>query len=260
MKTKNHRIFGRKRHKEVITTNTTYTMKMRVTSYEVGPLRTLKPSSILRIIQEVAGRHLEQDGLSYEFMREKGIVFLLVKQAVHVIDLPRCEDEITVKTWFERTEGVKFVRNIRFMNDLGETLIEAATQWIIADPNTHRVLRPSAFTFEMPKEGSDKVDAKISRIVVPDTAVDAGVRVVRWSDIDCNSHMNNAVYADVVCDFFPGGLGSSELSDFQIEYDGEAALSDEISIKTASIERGGAVITGRVAGRKCFTASAQKAV
>ena len=240
--------------------NTTFAMKTRVTSYDVGPSRTLKPSSILRIIQEVAGRHLEQDGLSYEFMREKGIVFLLVKQSVHVNALPKCEEEVTVKTWFERTEGVKFVRNIRFYDNEGNTLIEAATLWIIADPDTHRILRPSAFPFEMPKEGSESVDAKIARISVPQTAADAGVRVVRWSDIDCNDHMNNAVYADIVCDFFPGGLGGSELRNFQIDFDGEAALYDEISIKTAADGQGGAVIAGTVDGRRCFMATAQKAV
>lgn len=230
-------------------------MKARITSYDVGPSRTLKPSSILRIMQEAAGRHLEQDGLSYEYMRDKGIVFLLVKQAVTVTALPHCDEDITVETWFERTQGVKFVRNLRFFDASGNILIEAATLWIIADPVTHRILRPSAFPFEMPADGV-KINVDFSRITVPETATEAGLRPVRWSDIDCNSHMNNAVYADLVCDYFPGGLGDKEFSYFQIDFEGEAALGDEISIKTATDEKGRAIVEGTIGTRRCFLATA----
>lgn len=239
-----------------------YDMKLRITSYDVGPSRTLKPSSMLRIMQEVAGRHLEQDGLTYEFMRSKGIVFLLVKQAVKVSKLPRCEDDITAETWFESTKGAKFVRNMRFLGNQGEILIEAATLWIIADPRTHRILRPGAFPFKMPPVGGDTVNVEISRIILPDTARDKGIRAVRWSDIDCNNHMNNAVYADIICDYFPvasmerGASVNMELRNFQIDFNGEAALGDEISIKTAADAQGGAVFEGTIEGRRCFMASA----
>ena len=97
--------------------------------------------------------HLAQDGLTYEYMRSKGIVFLLVKLAIAVKRMPRCEENITVETWFERTEGAKFVRNMRFLSETGEILLEADTRWIIADPDTHRILRPSALPFKMPEVG-----------------------------------------------------------------------------------------------------------
>lgn len=239
--------------KEVINVDAKFALKTRVTSYDVGPTRTLKPSSVLKMMQETAGMHLAQDGLTYEYMRSSGIVFLLVKLAVAVKRMPRCEENIKIETWFERTEGVKFVRDMRFLSEASELLLEADTRWIIADPNNHRILRPSAFPFEMPEVGGDTVKISVSRIVVPDGAVNAGSRLVRWSDIDCNNHMNNAVYADIICDFYPQGLGFNELGSFQINFDGEASLGDEISIKTAADARGGAVISGTVSGRRCFT-------
>lgn len=233
-----------------------YAMKMRVTSYDVGPNRTLKPSAILKIMQEVAGVHLEQDGFSYEVMRSQGIVFLLVKLAVSVKKLPHCDEFILAETWFAHTEGAKFIRNMRFLSESGEILLEAVTQWIIADPETHRVLRPSALPFKMPEFSSVGVDAAITRIVLPEKMEDAGARIVRWSDIDCNKHMNNAVYADIICDFFPKGMGKQELRAFQIDFEGEASLGDTIDIKTAADTQGGAIITGTVGGRKCFTSHA----
>lgn len=233
-----------------------YSMQTRITSYDVGPARTLKPSSILRLMQEAAGRHLDKAGLTYEHMRSKGIVFLIVKLAVKINSLPKYNDEITVETRFEKTEGVKFVRSFRFLSSTGETLISAATLWIIADPNTHRILRPSAFPFEMPKEASEDIKMSFSKIILPPTAHQAGVRSVRWSDIDCNRHMNNAVYADIVCDFFPGELEDMQLRHFQIDFDGEAVLGDDISIKTAKGIDGASMFEGNIAGRRCFRALA----
>lgn len=233
-----------------------YSMPVRVTSYDVGASRTLKPSSILKLMQETAGRHLDGAGLTYEAMRSKGVVFLIVKMAVDIISLPKYDDEITVETRFERTEGVKFVRSFRFFDGTGNPLIGASTFWIIADPDTHRILRPSAFPFERPEGLNGGFPIDFAKITLPDTASDAGVRRVRWSDIDCNSHMNNAVYADIVCDFFPGGLGKRQLRHFQIDFEGEAVLGDEINIKTAVNDDGAALFEGTIGGRRCFKALA----
>jgi Acyl-ACP thioesterase len=234
-----------------------FAMETRVTSYDVGPTRAVRPSAILKIMQEAGGRHLEQDGLTYELMRSRGIVFLLVRLAVAVKRLPRSEDTVTVQTWFDRNEGVRFIRDMRFCGGEGEILIEATTQWIIADPQTHRILRPGAFPFDMPAFGGERVEAAVSKIILPETARTAGSRAVRWSDIDSNGHMNNAVYADILCDYFPGGLGMREVRFFQIDFDGEAALGDEIAIKTAMETRSRAIISGRINGRKCFTAACE---
>lgn len=234
-----------------------YSLKMRVTSYDVGITRTLKPSSILKMMQEVAGRHLEQSGLSYEYMRKNGIVFLLVKMAVNIRRMPVYGEDITVETWFSCVSGVKFARKFRFTDEEGNILIEALTYWVIVNPETHKILRPSAFPFEMPSEDIRSVNVEIVHIKMPKSEALEGVRVVRWSDIDSNNHMNNAVYADIICDFFPKGLGKKELKRFQIDFDGEAELGDEINIKTTADEHGAAVYEGTIKGRKCFMALAQ---
>jgi acyl-ACP thioesterase len=233
-----------------------YAMNTRISSYDVGPMRRLKPSSILMLIQETAGRHLECDGLSYEFMRDKGIVFLLVKEAIKVVDLPRCSDEITIETWFERTSGVQFLRGMSFCDAKGKTLLEALTYWIIANPDTHKILRPSSFPFDMPSVESKGIDVCAQRITMPENTQNVGVRTVRYSDIDCNNHMNNAVYADLICDYFPGGLGQRELRSFQVNFEGEAVLGEEINIRTGVDETGTAVFEGTIGGRKCFEAIA----
>lgn len=241
---------------ELIWLDNKYRLKVRITSYDVGMNRRLKPSSILRIIQEAASRHLEQDGLTYEYMRSKGVVFLLVKECVKINSYPRCEDIVTAETWFHGYEGVAFVREVRFLSEAGETLIEAQTNWVTADPETHRIIRPSMFPFSMPEVSDCVANVKPRRIRIPKDAEMAGIREVRFSDIDCNSHMNNTVYADIMCDYFPGSLSERELREFQIEYSNEALLGDKITILTAASEDG-YLFEGKVGDKKCFAAFAR---
>lgn len=231
-----------------------FSMKTKISSFEVDKTRNLRPSAILMLMQEVAGQHLESDGYSYEVMRHEGFVFLLVKEAVNINRLPHCRDEVTLTTWFEKTKAAQFLRAMQVTDEKG-LLIEAQTYWIIADPQTHKILRPTALPFEMPCLGTDGVKTSARKIRVENGA-DAGVREVRYSDIDCNNHMNNSVYADIVCDYFPGGLGDRSLKFFQINFEGEATLGEKISVKTEADEDG-ALFEGTIDGRKCFSAYAK---
>lgn len=232
--------------------DTTYTMETRISSYEVGPSRRLRPSVALMLMQEAAGLHLEGDGLSYERMRQSGAVFLLVREAVRAARWPGYGERVAVRTWFERTAGARFLRGFRFTGKAGEELLAAQSVWVLADPRSHRVLRPKEFPFTLPEAG-EGAPVEERRLRLPSGAAPAGVREVRLSDIDCNGHMNNAVYADLLCDYFPGGLGNRELSAFQIDYEAEATRGERIELAAAPAPEGGALLAGAAEGRRCFT-------
>lgn len=250
----------RTRRVEAEPLDTSYTMQARVSSYDVGPGRRLRPAVALMFMQEAAGLHLEGDGLSYERMRRDGIVFLMVREALRAARWPRYGERVTVRTWFEKTTGAKFLRGYRLFDENGGELLAAQSVWVIAEPATHRILRPREFPFEMPQAGEGAPVAE-RRIRLPGELSFAGRREVRYSDIDCNAHMNNAVYADLLCDYFPGGLGERELLSLQIDYEGEATLGETVEVAAApdpEAAGGGAFLfCGTVGGRRCFTACAQ---
>ncbi len=63
-----------------------------------------------------------------------------------------------------------------------------------------------AFPFEIPTDSSN-YDSSLDEMKTKrpkDLAVAAqGAKVVQYSDLDCNRHLNNTVYADMVCDLLP---------------------------------------------------------
>ena len=238
-----------------------YQSDIQVTSYDVGPTRELKYSMILRLLQEAAGCQLEQAGLSYEFMRSRGAVFLLTSVAVAIRSLPHAGEPIHVETWFSGYSGVQYIRDMRITAPSGALYAELESLWTTVDPQSHRIIRPSAFPFsEAIPAGESGVGAAAERHILRDAGdpdlSDAGIREVRWSDIDCNGHMNNAVYADLLCDYFPGGLGSRKLSGFSISFLSEAEPGESIQIQAAERPGGNAIFAGYIAGRRCFEAKA----
>ena len=235
-------------------------MSAYVTNYEEGPSQKLKYSMILRYLQECAGRQMASEGMNYEMLRENGVVFLLTQAEVSIGSLPVGGETVTVETWVRGLRGAQYVRHMRMTGGRG-VCAESESLWVAADPVRHRILRPSAFPFPelvRPFEG-DRVAVHKPKIDLPgDDAAGWEVfsRPVRWSDIDCNGHMNNAVYADLICDCFPGGLKGRELSYFTITYAGEAREGEQMEIRSAR-SGGYAVFKGRVDGRRCFEAAAK---
>lgn len=239
----------------------TYQSDIRLTSYDVGPTRELKYSMILRLLQEAAGCQLEDAGLSYEFMRDRGAVFLLTSVGVSIRSLPHAGDTVRVETWFSGNSGAQYVRDMRITGDDGSPCAELESLWTTVDPQSHRIIRPSALPFAQAiPSGEGGVAAAAERHILRDAGEpdlqDAGVRVVRWSDIDCNGHMNNAVYADLICDYYPGGLGSRRLTGFSISFLGEAEPGDSIRIRTAEEPGNDAFFAGLIGERRCFEARA----
>jgi medium-chain acyl-[acyl-carrier-protein] hydrolase len=233
-----------------------YTASIRLSSYDLDTSRRLKPSVLLKYLSDVAGRHIEEDGLTYDLMRENGFVFLLTKIAVKVFDFAKHNDEILIETWCQDTIGVQFIRNYRVRDKKGRILVEVQSTWVLVNPDTHKILRPSVFPLELVKCG-DTVEAVNTKIVIPENIAPVGSRVVRWSDIDYNNHLNNAIYADIICDFFPDGMYEKRLKEFQIVFLNEALLSDIIHIFTFTEADGTAIFRGITNGKICFEARAR---
>ena len=82
-----------------------------------------------------------------------------------------------------------------------------------------------------------------------------GKRKIRYSDLDGNGHVYNAVYGDIVSDFLPEELINRQIVGFQINYQTEAVLGEELDLFLASdpTDENGWYLEGRnAAGGNCF--------
>ncbi len=227
----------------------------RVAYYECGPENKMKLSNLLRHTQEIASRHLDVQGYSYRKLEELETIFLLSRLAVRIHSIPRAGEELTERTWAKGTKGAYFLRDCTFSDQNGKIRAEVSTMWILVDPKTHMVLKPNSLSFsiDMRPDLSVEVPAKQRwKTSVPEYY---GTRPVRFSDIDCNRHINNAVYADICCDFVHANLWEQEIREFAIHFAHEAKYGEDLAVFGEQLSQDSHIILAKTGETVCFEAS-----
>lgn len=229
-----------------------YERKLQVATYEVGADSRLKLSVLLRICQETSEQHLEQVNLGYERLKNEGLVFLIISNAASIRRLPRLGESITVKTHPRGTLGVHFYRDFDFYAG-GERIVHVMQSSVSVDPASHKPLRPKVFlSYQVFRDEKLPREERVEKIAAP-AMPELGRRIIRYSDIDYNNHLNNAVYGDITEDFLPGGMQGRSPSYVQIDYVSEAFLGEELKI-CGQEQDGQAVLQGFHERGLCFSA------
>jgi acyl-ACP thioesterase len=212
----------------------------------------LKLSAILRFTSDLAGEDYAERGLSWEVLQAHGIVFLVSRMALRVHRNIRDGETVTIATYERSVEGPYCIRNYYVIGESGDTAVSAKSAWIVCEPASRRILRPS----ELPKPIECHPDADVdcaepNRIHLPHTMEYAGDRLVVYSDIDANGHVNNSKYADIACDYLPPELLQKPVRDFAAVFRQEAKPGEIIRVGR-SVGGGSAVVSGDVGSVSCF--------
>lgn len=226
-----------------------FSKDLYVKSYDSDMFKQMSLPAIMRYLQEIAGEHLSLLGLPYEKLFSDGVVFLLSGLEIHVYTPPVLWQDITLSTWSYGIKGATFTRNSRICDKKGSTLVEASAGWFLADPQTHRIVRPKDYppVLAIPENPDPVFSNGRFHINRPADAKKLCDREILFSDADYNRHLNNTKYAEIVTDIYSRRLEDSRISHFKIIYAGEAKVFD-----TVEIFEGGNILLGTRDGQRCF--------
>ncbi len=231
-----------------------YTSKFYPIAHDFDCKKELKVSTLLKYMQNIAGWHLEHLDCPNELMVERRQVFLLSKLTMQIESLPTSFGDIEVTTWSRGYKGATWTREYEFKNKDGELFCRASTIWVLFDPVERGILRPNAFFMQVPT-GERSLDINVVRRFKIDNDIEHGEHVVRFSDLDTYMHMNNTVYADMVCDFAGVDMREYSVKEFSINYSAEARLGDTISISSTDMLGDTVYVRGCHNRGVCFEAS-----
>ncbi len=182
-------------------------------------------------------------------------MFLLSRASLRIHACPRAGDVLDITTWEAGPKAAHMRRNYEMKDQQGRLRVSARTDWILVDPGTRKILRPSAFTAK-PLLASDRpLDCPETRkVVLPKEGREAlGTRRVRWSDLDGNGHLFSGNYGDIIWDALPEDLQARAPREFQINYSREAVLGDVLKLEGFRSEAG-YLVEGLGPHGSCFTA------
>lgn len=235
-----------------------YTETIETKSYDGDLSSNLKLSAILRHMQQIGIDHiaaLEEEGLVPVL---EDCAFVLSKLDLRIVRLPKAGESLTIFTAPQPSVKAQFMRYYAMFDSAGEPVAESMTSWLLFDFAARKVMRPTVyeFGFEMKERGSiSGADMDKLRLRAPESVREAPDRVIRYSDIDLNHHLNNTVYADIVCDTLPFELmAAREPAQLQLQFIKEAKVGEVLHLCVG--EQEGAYYVGgtKQEDQACFAA------
>jgi len=211
-----------------------YTKRWMVTSYDADKNRRLKTSSIMKYMQETGEEQLRAVEMGYSELYNMGIIFVMTKFAVRFHKALTLADAFDITTWHRGAAGVQFFREYKITDAEGNLCAEAATAWVMIDPVTGKI-KKGVVPDRMPAvDEQSGIAAAFKERFSEDGAELLGERVVRFSDIDYNNHVNNTVYIDIATDFVPKEFLEKGISEASIFFVKENRLGSVLKISGKS--------------------------
>lgn len=223
----------------------------RVKFYECDYMGRMKISTMLKIAAELAGYDYTLKGYGHEILWEQKMVFLLSRISLRINRYPKSQEEMIDSTWECGKKGALFLRGTQMLFENGETAVSMKSGWVLANPITRSIYKPSVYAFNMPQLLDKEILSNDIGKIAYDNLTLVGTRQVRISDLDENGHVYNANYADMAGDVMAKEDYERDVDNFRINYVNEAKLGDIIDLYSEKSENR-EVIIGMIGDTVCF--------
>lgn len=227
-------------------------------SYETDFTGKLSLFSLFNHFQDIAGKHAEQIGVGFDYLRSKNLAWMLSRIILKISYLPEWGERVVLKTWPKGIEGLFAMRDFSLISLSGEIMISATSAWLLVDLTKNRPSRLENLPVNLKFTGAPSAIEEIpGKIKLPEKLVGLFEHNVLNSDIDINQHVNNANYAKWIFDSFPAEkYKQSRIRSLQINYLEAALPNDAASLLLDESEPGIYTLAGRSrnTGRLIFSA------
>lgn len=211
----------------------TYKIKHKIIDSEVDINENLKVSKTLSFFQDIANMHSYILGCSRDIIMKKyNLFWAAMRVRFEVIKWPKNNDEIIIET-FPRKPGVRYDREFFIRNLNGDALIIASSVWLLVDYKKRELVVKDVVDVDGEVKFRDDyaINYKLKNIKTPLNINLIDKREIKFTDIDMNKHLNNAIYSDIILDTIPFSfITTKEIVSFEINYLNETKFGDTILI------------------------------
>ncbi len=207
----------------------------RLHSWEVDRKAKARPDVLFSFMLDSAWAHANNSDFSYDALRDEGRLWVLSRFLAVFHEVPRWDDEVTIETWSKGTDKLFGLRDFVVFSAAGDKLASATSAWLVIDRKTSRIQRIDLENSDFPVElNRHAIDTKLGKIEERETLRTDFEYVVRYGDIDVNSHVNSSRYVRWILDSFPGTiLEEKRLAGLEINFLAEAQMGDEVTVCSA---------------------------
>lgn len=210
--------------------NSTFNTTFPIRYHELDYRGNYKTSALLHCLQDAAGLHASELGVSVADLRKQGLTWVLSRLHLIINSPHRADQHIHVHTWPSTRKGAFSCREFEICGPGGEISAQATSVWAVVRLSTRKPVKlddclPAYQLFE-----KKAIEESLEPLpTFPDDAADNQLHFrVQRNDLDINGHVNNVVYAiwalETVADTVAGG----SLKELDIAFKSEALYGNNI--------------------------------
>lgn len=195
-----------------------------------------RPSAVVDFMQDIAIRHAGMMGLSGEELAKKHAFWVLSRLKYKLSRPLHLYETLRLTTMPRKIRGAAWYRD--FIFEASDGIIgSAVTAWAMVDMESHRLARPQALGFTF--EGQDTGQREMLKAIRAERLEPCFERVVRYSDIDLNHHLNNVKAIDILSDAFGLEYDAAKwVSQMQVNYISETRCGTVLTLKRGTNANG----------------------
>lgn len=172
---------------------------------DIDFMKNLKCSALFGFFQDTASEAADKLGAGVDKLAEKySAAWVLTRIRVEFERIPKWNEKITVLTWPHPPGKIEFERDFRVLDETGNVIIRAVSNWVIIDTNTRELKKSDFIEMKYPTFIREHaLECRPGRLKPSGRPEPVYKKVVGYSDVDFNGHINNSRYIDYIMDCFP---------------------------------------------------------
>lgn len=204
-----------------------------VTSADTDFTKTLRSSSLVNMLIQIAWHHAEMLGFGMEFLHEHGLVWMLSRMHIKINCKPFWNSRLQLSTWPKGIHRLFYLRDFDVYDTSDQLVARATSEWLIIDIKARRpkLYQPENNIFQ---ENKDKhaIETLVPNLKSLGSDFEAFNNKVFYSDIDLNNHLTTTRYIDWMMDTFDlEFLEKSICADLVINFIREVPFDTKVVIK-----------------------------
>ena len=209
-----------------------------VSDNNVDCFGNLRPSMILFLAQEIAGKHCDLLQVDYETLASRRMFWAVTRHRVQISRLPRRGETLRVETWPMPTTRVAYPRSMVAYDEAGNECFRSISLWVLMDLDSRSMILPgkSGISVDGALLGGE-LASPMGLVARP--LANCHSRDVCFTDLDRNGHMNNTRYLDWIDDLLPSAFHRSHtIREFTVCYLSEALEGQRLNMSWDFPEEG----------------------
>ena len=229
-----------------------YTETATVLNADADFRSLLKPSALLRYVEQVSADHARTFGMTDQFFKDHGVAFLVGKQALKFDRVPQRAEKLTLLTRAEASRRGSVKRITTVTDAEGKQVAMVDCRWIVVSLAENRILREPGWTVDGFWNETVEGELPLQLHKCKDGLTSAGEWTAHYSQCALNGHLNNAFYLDLVCDALPlDVVRKGPVTFASISYHREVPMGETVEVFYAPSAEGWYII-GKHNGQTSF--------